>query len=95
MSFVFFNLLWCLSVKLTHSTITEQLITPAQFAEILCDDLDLNPLAFVPAIEASIKQQLEACPSTEPDPNAADQRVIIKVWGISFWMQSTYFCTSV
>ena len=66
-------------LNLTHSTITEQLITPAQFAEILCDDLDLNPLAFVPAIEASIKQQLEACPSTEPDPNAADQRVIIKV----------------
>lgn len=61
------------------SHFVEQLITPAQFAEILCDDLDLNPLSFVPAIEASMKQQLEACASTEPDPNANDQRVVIKV----------------
>jgi SWI/SNF-related matrix-associated actin-dependent regulator of chromatin subfamily B protein 1 len=33
-----------------------------QFAEVLCDDLDLNPLNFVPAIAAAIQQQLEAYP---------------------------------
>lgn len=28
----------------------ETLITPEQFGEVLCDDLDLNPITFVPAI---------------------------------------------
>ena len=37
---------------------TEQLITPEQFAEILCDDLDLNPISFVPAIAQAIRQQV-------------------------------------
>ncbi len=36
---------------------TEQLITPEQYAEILCDDLDLNPIAFVPPIAQAIRQQ--------------------------------------
>ncbi|XP_019874976.1 SWI/SNF-related matrix-associated actin-dependent regulator of chromatin subfamily B member 1 isoform X1 [Aethina tumida] len=59
----------------------ESLISPEQFAEVLCDDLDLNPLTFVPAIAQAIRQQLEAFP---PDPpsiieEACDQRVIIKL----------------
>ena len=41
----------------------EILITPDQFAEILCDDLDLNPVHFVPAITAAIQQQVENYPS--------------------------------
>jgi len=60
----------------------EQSITPEQFAEILCDDLDLNTVLFVPAISQAIRQQIEA----HPDPNLAsseeqapDQRVILKL----------------
>lgn len=36
----------------------EAMITPEQFAEILCDDLDLNPISFVPAIAQAIRQQV-------------------------------------
>lgn len=59
----------------------ETLISPEQFSEILCDDLDLNPLTFVPAISQAIKQQLEAFPSDAPSiiDETFDQRVIIKL----------------
>lgn len=58
----------------------ECMITPEQFAEVLCDDLDLNPVTFVPAIAAAIRQQIEAYP-TEPVvlDESCDQRVIIKL----------------
>ncbi|KAH0812246.1 hypothetical protein GEV33_010540 [Tenebrio molitor] len=59
----------------------ESLITPEQFAEVLCDDLDLNPLTFVPAIAQAIRQQLDAFPA-EPSgiiEEGSDQRVIIKL----------------
>lgn len=61
-------------------TILECMITPEQFAEVLCDDLDLNPIPFVPAIAAAIRQQTEAFPS-EPHiiEDGSDQRVIIKL----------------
>ncbi|KAF5281672.1 hypothetical protein FQR65_LT14602 [Abscondita terminalis] len=61
--------------------IAESMITPEQFAEVLCDDLDLNPLTFVPAIAQSIRQQLEAFPaeSTGILEDSCDQRVIIKL----------------
>ncbi|VEL29639.1 unnamed protein product [Protopolystoma xenopodis] len=36
----------------------EQLITPEQFAELLCDDLDLSAPTFVPAIAQAIRQQV-------------------------------------
>lgn len=57
------------------------MITPEQFSEVLCDDLDLNPLTFVPAIAQSIKQQLEAFPSENTGimEESCDQRVIIKL----------------
>ena len=66
------------------------LITPEQFAEILCDDLDLNTVLFVPAIAQAIRQQVEAHPSTDVDPEeqALDQRVILKV-------TASYLSTSV
>jgi SWI/SNF-related matrix-associated actin-dependent regulator of chromatin subfamily B member 1 len=35
------------------------MLTPEQFAEVLCDDLDLNPVNFVPAIAAAISQQVK------------------------------------
>ncbi|CAG09644.1 unnamed protein product, partial [Tetraodon nigroviridis] len=57
----------------------EKLMTPEMFAEILCDDLDLNPLAFVPAIASAIRQQIESYPTDSILEDQADQRVIIKV----------------
>lgn len=47
------------------------------FAEILCDDLDLNPVSFVPAIAQSIKSQLDSHPEFGEDN--VDQRIMIKV----------------
>ena len=54
------------------------LITPEQFAEVLCDDLDLNPLNFVSAISQAIRQQIEAYPS-DVTQESLDQRIILKV----------------
>jgi SWI/SNF-related matrix-associated actin-dependent regulator of chromatin subfamily B protein 1 len=56
----------------------ERLITPEMFAEILCDDLDLNTISFVPAIAQAIRQQLEAHQNDLLAENN-DQRVMIKV----------------
>ena len=52
----------------------------------MCDDLDLNPVTFVPAIAQCIRQQLDSFP---PEGEAiiegsADQRVIIKVHLLNF-----------
>ncbi|CAB1428720.1 unnamed protein product [Pleuronectes platessa] len=57
----------------------EKLMTPEMFAEILCDDLDLNPLAFVPAIASAIRQQIESYPADSVLEEQADQRIIIKL----------------
>lgn len=62
--------------------ISETLITPEMFAEILCDDLDLNPVNFVQAIAQVIRSQLEQHQNeiAEPmDEQPCDQRVILKV----------------
>lgn len=59
----------------------ECIITPEQFAEILCDDLDLNPVTFIPAISAAIRQQIDAFPQ-DGNPiidESVDQRVVIKL----------------
>ncbi|XP_021367292.1 SWI/SNF-related matrix-associated actin-dependent regulator of chromatin subfamily B member 1-like [Mizuhopecten yessoensis] len=58
---------------------TESLITPEQFAEIMCDDLDLNPINFVPAVSQAIRQQIEAFPTDNLLDQQADQRVILKL----------------
>ncbi|KAG9335360.1 hypothetical protein JZ751_005282 [Albula glossodonta] len=60
----------------------EKLMTPEMFAEILCDDLDLNPLTFVPAIASAIRQQIESYPTDSILDEQTDQRVIIK-WTLS------------
>lgn len=57
----------------------ETLISPEQFAEVLCDDLDLNPITFVPAIAQAIRQQLDAYPTDNILSEQCDQRVIVKV----------------
>lgn len=68
--------------------ISEKLMTPEMFSEILCDDLDLNPLTFVPAIASAIRQQIESYPTDSILEDQSDQRVIIKVgsysvcWGL-------------
>lgn len=69
---------------------TETLITPEQFAEVLCDDLDLNPTTFVPAIAQAIRQQIDAFPADNTLLDEQfDQRVIIKV--ITTVQRSWYF----
>ena len=62
-----------------HYYIAEQLITPEQFAEILCDDLDLNPAHFLPAISQAIRQQIDTFPMDNILEEQEDQRVIVKV----------------
>lgn len=57
----------------------EHLITPEIFAEILCDDCDLNPVNFIPAIASTIKQQIEAFPQENLIAEQSDQRVVIKL----------------
>ena len=59
----------------------ESLLTPDQFAEVLCDDLDLNPLHFVPAITAAIQQQIDNFPAEHENllKEQQDQRVILKL----------------
>lgn len=61
------------------TSFSESLITPEQFAEVLCDDLDLNPLTFVPAIAQAIRQQIDGFPTDSIIEENCDQRVIIKV----------------
>ena len=62
--------------------------TPEQFAEVLCDDLDLNPVTFVPAIAQCIRQQLDSFPVDAECLLEAqtDQRVIIKVIYFLPWL---------
>lgn len=59
-------------------------IKPEEYAEILCNDLDLNPLIFVPEIKSAIDQQIDAASSTFVSSDKllhgqTDQRVIIKL----------------
>ena len=67
----------------------EQLISPEQFAEILCADMDLNPIHFVQAIAAAIRQQIEAFPAvpTEETVQQFDQRIILKVLASQYCMK--------
>lgn len=71
-------LLWCLPNNTGFSFPSEKLMTPEMFSEILCDDLDLNPLTFVPAIASAIRQQIESYPTDSILEDQSDQRVIIK-----------------
>ncbi|KAF2356476.1 SNF5/SMARCB1/INI1 [Trinorchestia longiramus] len=57
----------------------EQVITPEMFAEVLCDDLNLNPMMFVPAIGTAVRQQLEQLPQRDLVTEHSDTRVVIKL----------------
>ena len=51
---------------------------------MLCDDLDLPPASFVPAVVQAIRQQIKQF-DTDSEltvDKQSDQRVIIKVWYI-------------
>lgn len=69
-------------------------MTPEMFSEILCDDLDLNPLTFVPAIASAIRQQIESYPTDSILEDQSDQRVIIKVRTGGHWNESWTICIS-
>ena len=57
------------------------------FAEVLCDDLDLTPLNFVPLIAQAIRTQIEAFPSESSLlSEQTDQRVILKVMLIASFL---------
>ena len=55
------------------------MITPEQFAEVLCDDLELPTSQFVSAIAASIRQQCDQFTTDMIPEDEEDRRVIIKV----------------
>ncbi|CAG0915987.1 unnamed protein product [Notodromas monacha] len=57
----------------------ETLITPEMYSEILCDDLDLNPISFAPAIAQSIRQQVEQYQAESVTTENCDQRVLINL----------------
>ena len=57
----------------------EAMITPEQFADVLCDDLDLPSSSFSAAIASSIRQQCEQFSGDMIPDDEEDRRVIIKV----------------
>ena len=59
--------------------IVEVLITPEQFAQVLCEDLDLHAGTFASAISQSIRQQVEQFSPDVIPQDEEDRRVIIKV----------------
>ena len=63
----------------TFRTLIETMITPEQFAEVLCDDLDLPSSSFSAAIASSIRQQCEQFSGDMIPDDEEDRRVIIKV----------------
>ena len=70
--------IYCTTHTHTH-TCSETLITPEQFAELLCDDLELPSGPFVPAISSSIRQQCEQFSTDMIPEDEEDRRVIVKV----------------
>ncbi|KAF9360460.1 Chromatin structure remodeling complex protein sfh1 [Mortierella sp. AD094] len=60
--------------------VNEQLLTPEKFAEILCDDLDLSTVKFVPEIAQSIRNQIaEFEPIAEVQVPTEGSRVVIQL----------------
>ena len=62
----------------------EQLLSPEQYAEVICDDLDLNPINFVPSIAAAIQQQLDS--ASKDDFTSAEN--LLKVITVSSWKKN-------
>lgn len=62
----------------------EALITPEQFAEQLCDDLDLPASQFMAPVASQIRQQCEQFTSDLIPDDGDDRRVVIKVKIVMF-----------
>ena len=58
---------------------SEALITPEQFAEQLCDDLDLPASQFMASVASQIRQQCDQFTSDLIPDDGDDRRVVIKV----------------
>ena len=58
---------------------TEVLVTPEQFAEQLCDDLELPASQFMAPVASQIRQQCEQFSSDLIPDDGDDRRVVIKV----------------
>ena len=57
----------------------EVLVTPEQFAEQLCDDLDLPASQFMAPVASQIRQQCDQFTSDLIPDDGDDRRVVIKV----------------
>ena len=66
------------NITLVYVTL-EALITPEQFAEQLCDDLDLPASQFMAPVATQIRQQCEQFTSDLITDDGDDRRVVIKV----------------
>lgn len=68
----------CLVVMLTNA---EELVTPDQFANIMCLDLDIPPQVFAPQISSAIRTQIEEyAPVAEIQiPEETEMRVVIDI----------------
>ena len=55
------------------------MLTPEQFAEVLCDDLELPPGSFAGPIAQSIRQQCEQFSTDMIPEDEEDRRVVVKV----------------
>ena len=62
----------------------EALITPEQFAEQLCDDLDLPASQFMAPVASQIRQQCDQFTSDLIPDDGDDRRVVIKVISITY-----------
>ena len=61
------------------SSCSEVMLTPEQYAEILCDDLELPTTSFAGPIAQSIRQQCDQFSTDMIPEDEEDRRVIIKV----------------
>ena len=80
LSFVNYDVLTHSSETVMFHTAAETMITPEQFAEVLCDDLELPSSSFSAAIASSIRQQCEQFSGDMIPDDEEDRRVIIKVY---------------
>lgn len=67
----------------------DSFITPEIFAESYCDDFDVNPLLFIPAIAQIIRQKVEAFQKKILDTQC-DNKVFIAVIKLLFLKKILY-----
>jgi chromatin structure-remodeling complex subunit SFH1 len=72
---------WCYNFPFLKLMSVEELVTPDQFANIMCLDLDIPPQVFAPQISSAIRTQIEEyAPVAEIQiPEETDMRVIVNI----------------